>query len=79
MACNVGMSVGRALNPSADTPADTAPELTSTTSWPAARSAASWSHIVSMKAVSMTPSRSVMLDVPILATTRIRLPLGTRN
>ena len=34
IACSVGMSVGRAGSPSAATPAATAPDDTSTTSWP---------------------------------------------
>ena len=64
------MSVGLAGRPSAATPADTAPELTTTTSWPSERARTSCWHSDSMTASSMTPSSSVNDDVPILTTMR---------
>ena len=67
-ACSVGVSVGRSLSPSAATPADTAPELTTTTSWPSTRSCATSPQSFSIAAVSMTPTSSVSDDVPTFAT-----------
>ena len=70
-ACSVGMSAGRAGRPSAATPADTAPELTTTTSWPSERTCTSCSHSDSMTASSMMPSSSVSDEVPIFTMMRI--------
>src|SRR5690606_7354015 len=46
-----------------------APEVTSTTWWPWARTAAASAHTLAMAASSTVPSSAVMEEVPILATT----------
>jgi hypothetical protein len=64
------MSVGRAGSPNAATPAETAPELTTTTSWPSERTCTSCPHSDWMTDSSMTPSSSVSDEVPILTMMR---------
>ncbi len=69
-ACSVGRSAGRCCRPSAATPADTAPELTTTTWWPWPRTSATCWHSSATMASSTWPSSPVSDEVPIFTITR---------
>src|SRR3954447_24594909 len=79
MACNVPMSAGRFVMPSAGIPAAIAPEQTSVTVCPAARAATSPSHSFVSAPSSSSPSVLVIDEVPIFTTALMSHPVRARE
>ena len=79
-ACSVCASLGRsaAAIPSAGSPAATAPEDTTTTSWPAVRAAATSAAALAMASRRSSPCSSVRLDEPSLTTVFTARPRSRR-
>jgi hypothetical protein len=78
-ACSVGVSVGRSFSPRHGDSADTAPELTTTTSWPSTRQLRHLPTELLDGCGVDDPTSSVSDDVPTLATIVLIGRAGSRS